>query len=46
LRERGEATLLLGIVFVAPNEPADAPYAVALLRAPRAAMPPRRRAQR
>jgi hypothetical protein len=33
LRERGEATLPLGIVFVIPHEHADAPHAVALLRA-------------
>src|SRR6516165_5821863 len=32
LRERRDATLLLGIVFVAPREHADAPHAVALLR--------------
>ena len=35
VRERGEATLLLGIVSVARHEDADAPYAVALLRARR-----------
>src|SRR5262249_34695467 len=33
LRDRREATLLLGIVFVAPHEHADAPHAAALLRA-------------
>ena len=33
LSEHREATLLLGIVFVAHHEHADAPYAVALLRA-------------
>jgi hypothetical protein len=33
LRERGEAGLHHGIVFVAPHEHADAPHAVALLRA-------------
>jgi hypothetical protein len=32
LRERREARLLHGIVFVAPHEHADAPHAVALLR--------------
>jgi hypothetical protein len=32
LRERREATILLGIVFVTPHEHADAPHAVALLR--------------
>src|SRR5262249_13784145 len=31
LRERGEAKVRLSIVFVETNEPADAPYAVALL---------------
>jgi hypothetical protein len=35
LRERGEAVLPHGIVFVALHEHADAPYAVALLRARR-----------
>ena len=33
LRERREGTLLLGIVFVARHEHANAPDAVALLRA-------------
>jgi hypothetical protein len=41
LRERGEATLLVGIVFVARHEHADAPHAVALLR-PRHHRPRRR----
>jgi hypothetical protein len=41
LRERQKATLLLGIVFVAPHEHADVPYA-ALLRVRR--QRPRRRA--
>jgi hypothetical protein len=46
LRERREATLLLGIVLVAPSyEHADAPnYAVALLR-PRRERPRRRAAE-
>src|SRR5262249_55527192 len=35
LRERGEASLSLRIVFVECHEHADAPYAVALLRARR-----------
>jgi hypothetical protein len=42
LSERRKATLLLGIVFVAGHEHADAPHAVALLRARRER--PRRRA--
>jgi len=48
LHERRNVTLRQRIVFVAPNEHSDAPYALALLRAPRAAMPPqpRRRGQR
>ena len=35
LRERGEVRLRLWIVFVVPHEHADAPHAVALLRARR-----------
>jgi hypothetical protein len=35
LCERREATLLVGIIFVAPKEHANAPYAVTLLRARR-----------
>jgi hypothetical protein len=42
LRERRAANLPHGIVFVGPNEHADAPHAVALLRARRER--PRRRA--
>jgi hypothetical protein len=42
LRERRDASLHHGIVFVARHEHADAPYAVALLRARRER--PRRRA--
>jgi hypothetical protein len=42
LSECGETTFLLGIVFVARQEHADAPHAVALLRASRER--PRRRA--
>ena len=43
LSECGEGRLIHQIVFVAGHEHADAPHAVALLRAPRAAMPlPRR----
>jgi hypothetical protein len=41
LRERSEAKLPRGIVFVGPHEHADAPYAVALLR-PRHHRPRRR----
>jgi hypothetical protein len=41
LRERREATLLLGIVFIAQHEHADAPHALALLRSCR--QRPRRR---
>jgi hypothetical protein len=43
LRERRDAKLPLRIVFVAPHKHADAPYAVALLRA-RRQRPCRRRA--
>jgi hypothetical protein len=44
LRERREARLKHGIVFVTPNEDADAPRAVALLRA-RRERPSRRAAE-
>jgi hypothetical protein len=39
LRERGEASLIHGIVVIARNEHADAPHAPVLLRPPRAATP-------
>ena len=45
LRERREATLLLGIAFVVRHEHADAPHAVALLR-PRRERPGRRAAEK
>jgi hypothetical protein len=43
LCERRDARPRRGIVFVKPHKHANAPHAVALLRAPRAAMPPRSR---
>src|SRR5262249_39700370 len=43
LRERGEESCIYGIVLAAPNEYADSPHAVALLR-PRREGPSRRRA--